>query len=98
MNEFYECTSEGSDCLQKRFDGILFSSSLRVIPRSVLNLLNLNTALFTEVTGNRCIQLFYKRHPVSESGFTETYIYIQPLCSFCLAKNGPNLHAQHSLR
>ncbi len=91
MNELYECTSEGSDCLQKRFDGILFSSSLHVIPRSVLNLLNLNTALFTEVTGNSCIQLFYKCHPVSESGFTETYI--QPLCSFFLAKNGPNLHA-----
>ncbi len=58
---------------------------------SVLNLLNLNTALFTEVTGNSCIQLFYKRHPMSESGFTETYI--QPLGSFFLAKNGPNLHA-----
>ncbi len=25
-------TSEDSDCLQKRFDGILFSSSLHVIP------------------------------------------------------------------
>ncbi len=34
-----------------------------------------------------------KCHMLSESGFTETYIYIQPVCSFCLAKNGPNLLA-----
>ncbi len=33
MNELYECTSEGSDCLQKRFDGILFSTLLHVIPK-----------------------------------------------------------------
>ncbi len=35
MNELYECTSEGSDCFQKRFDDILFSSSLQVIPKEV---------------------------------------------------------------
>ncbi len=28
INYLYECTSEGYDCLQKRFDGVLFSSSL----------------------------------------------------------------------
>ncbi len=51
LRELYKliiCTSEGSDCLQKRFDGILFSSSLHVIPIIVLNLLNLNTALLRE--------------------------------------------------
>ncbi len=53
MNELYECTSEGSDCLQKRFDGILFSSSLHhVIPNG--SVLNRNTALSTEFTGNSC--------------------------------------------
>ncbi len=31
MNLLYEFTSESFDCLQKRFDGILFSSSLHVI-------------------------------------------------------------------
>ncbi len=30
---------------------------------------------------------------MSVSGFTDSYIYIQSVCSFCLAKNGPNLHA-----
>ncbi len=35
MNELYECTSEGSDCFQKGFDDILFSSSLQVIPKEV---------------------------------------------------------------
>ncbi len=183
MNLLYEFTSEAFDCLQKRFDGILFSSSLHVILKgSVLrpcvhrksygltmaaacplsprdrkvshssfycsegcsrapplwaicaldphfswartgassrqtsiqqskrhyvtkvrtqrkerkglgcNLgpgLYHNTALCTEFV----IQLFHiKRHLVSMSGFTETYIYIQPVCSFCLAKNRPNLH------
>ncbi len=31
------------------------------------------------------ILLLFKRHLVSENGFTETF-YIQPVCSFCLAK------------
>ncbi len=44
-------TSEGSDCLQKRFDGILFSSSLHVIPKG--SVLNHKTALCTEFTENR---------------------------------------------
>ncbi len=32
------------------------------------------------------ILLLFKRHLVSENGFTESYIHIQPVCSFCLAK------------
>ncbi len=35
-----------------RFDGILFSSSLHVIPKGCV--LNHNTALSTEFTGNSC--------------------------------------------
>ncbi len=53
------------------------------------SVLNQNPALSTEFV----IQLFHKRHLVSVSGFTETYIYLQPVCSFCLAKNGLNLQA-----
>ncbi len=58
----YECTSEGSDCLQKRFDGILFSSSLHVIPKG--SVLNHKTALSEEFTGNSCNSAFsYKAPP-----------------------------------
>ncbi len=83
MNELYECTSEGYDCLQKRFDRVLFSSWPHVIPKG--RVINRNIALSTEFTGISCNLAFpYKAPP--ESGFTETYIYIQPVSSFCLAK------------
>ncbi len=83
---------EGSDCLQKLFDGILFSSLLHVVPKG--SVLNRNTALLTEFTETAVIQLFrIKRHLLSDSGFTETSINIQPVCSFCLAKDGLHLHA-----
>ncbi len=44
----------------------------RLIPKG--SVLNRNTALFAEFTGNSCVQLFYKRHLLSKSGFTETYL------------------------
>ncbi len=64
--ELYECTSEGSYCLQKRFDGVLFSSSLHVIPK--VSVLNHNTALSAKVTRICCNSAFpYKAPPaVSE--------------------------------
>ncbi len=75
MNSLYECTSEGSDCLQKRFDGILFSSLLHVIPKG--SVLNRNTALFTEFTGNSCNSAFpYKAPPaVREWIYRDLYLH-----------------------
>ncbi len=75
MNELYECTSEGSDCLQKRFDGILFSSSLHVKPKG--SVLNRNTALSTELKGNSCNSAFpYKAPPaVREWIYRELYLH-----------------------
>ncbi len=67
-----------------RNDSMAFCFHLRfVIPKG--SVLNRNTALSTE---------FIKRHLLTVSGFTETFIYLQPVCTFCLAKNGPHLHAQ----
>ncbi len=46
LTELYKliiCTSDGSDCLQKRFDGILFSSSIQYM-------CSYNSALSTEDT------------------------------------------------
>ncbi len=68
----YECTSEGSGCLQKRFDGILFSSLLHVIPKDmflIAILLCPRSSRETAVT--QLLQI--KCHLVSESGFTETH-------------------------
>ncbi len=92
MNELYVCTSEGSDCHQKRFDGILFSSSLHVKPKG--SVFNRNTALFTEFTGNSCNSAFPYKAPPSVREWIYRDLFTLSLCAyFCLAKNGPNLHA-----
>ncbi len=70
-----ECTTEDSDCLQKRFDGILFSSSLHVIPKG--SVLNLKTALSEEFPGNSFNSAFpYKAPPaVREWIYRDLYLY-----------------------
>ncbi len=75
MNKFkYECTSEVSGCLQKRFDGILFSSLLHVIPK--VSVLNRNTALSTEFTGNSCNSAAPSAPPaVSEWIYRDLYLH-----------------------
>ncbi len=87
MNSYYECTSEGSNCLQKQFDGILFTSSLHVIPKE--SALNRNTALSTELTENSCNSAFpYKAaNLLSESGFTETYFLHSACVQFLSDQN-----------
>ncbi len=47
----------------------------------------------TETASLQVILLLHQCHLLSVSGFTDTYIYIQSVCSFCLDKNGPNFHA-----
>ncbi len=74
-----ECTSEGSDCLQKRFDGILFSSSLHVIPKG--SVLNHNTALSTEFTGNSCNSAFPYKAPPAVRVDLQTLIFTFSLCA-----------------
>ncbi len=69
-----KCTSDGSDCLQKRFDGNLFSSSLHVIPKE--RVLNRNNALSTEFTENSCNSAFpYKAPPAGRE-----WIYRDSYC------------------
>ncbi len=83
MNSIYECSSEGSECLQKILNGILFSSLLHVIS-SIL------VFLMAKLLETAPVLLFHMRHQVLESVFTETYSYISSVCSLCLAKNRPN--------
>ncbi len=74
----YECTSEGSDCLQKRFDGILFSSSLNVIPKG--GVLNHNTALSTELTGNSRNSSFLYKAPPAVREWIYRHFYLHSAC------------------
>ncbi len=70
----YECSSKGSDYLQKRFGGILFSSSLQVMSKG--SVFNRNTALCTELTGNSCNSAFsYKAPPAVREWIYKAYIY-----------------------
>ncbi len=73
INSLYKCTSEGSNFLQKQFDGILFSFSLHVIPKGMV--FNRNTALSTEFRGiNSNSAFLYKAPPaVREWIYRDSY-------------------------
>ncbi len=73
MNELYKCISEGSGCLLKWFDDILFSSALHVKPK--VSVFNRNTALSTELKTNRSNSAFlYKVPPaVRELIYRDSY-------------------------
>uniref|UniRef100_A0A672KZ94 Ryanodine receptor 3 n=1 Tax=Sinocyclocheilus grahami TaxID=75366 RepID=A0A672KZ94_SINGR len=78
----YECTSEGSDCLQKRFDGLLFSSSLHVVLQCVacIQKENRKFCLSAEGLGNRLCYL----EPTSEAKYVPPDLCI---CSFVLEQS-----------
>ncbi len=59
MNQLIVFTSEGSDCLQKRFDGILFSSSLHVIAKEVFLIEMLLCPLSSRETQGSTVQAFH---------------------------------------
>ncbi len=63
MNSLYECISEGSDFLKKLFEGILFSSSLHVIPKEVFLIAILLCPRSSRETASRVIQLFHYKAP-----------------------------------
>ncbi len=47
---------KGTDCIQKRFDGIL------ILPDKLSSIYELSTALFAAVTGETAIFLTFQRH------------------------------------
>ncbi len=92
-----ECISEGSGCLQKRFDGILFSSSLHVIIPNKVAFLSQCCFVDGDYRKTALTLLFHICfcHLLSESGFTETLTFTFSLCAvFVWPKNSQNLHAQ----
>ncbi len=78
MNKLYECTSEGYVCLQKRFDGVLFSSWLHVIPKG--RVINRNIALSTEFTGISCNSAFPYKAPPAVREWIYRDLYLHSAC------------------
>ncbi len=66
-------------CLQKRFDVMLFSSSLHVIPKG--SVFNRNTALSTELMGNSCNSAFPYKAPPAVREWIYSVIFTFSLCA-----------------